>query len=803
MKIAISEIRLANSTQIRIAKQVNDKEVAFFVGRFEKHTDYKTASIHLAIEQDVLIDCVTCFHAANRQPYSRNLYCNVPPLPVFQVRVEGSNADTNLQVASIELALSNSENKLILWEDTYHVCCLDVDFPSDATPSSFQLANFCELVTPSPLAYFISKSGGAHLFYIAVDNLTADELAAVGAFHLLRRFPQAQFEFLHRSRGSENIHYRTPTTDVGIIRGLLLDGNETDNEAYLESRSIKAGMRLAHTECPVNPSKRATGNSNPVIVYDDHYFCYICNKDGRRCGAKEPGYFPFAAISGSRVNTQIHRCVTNFVHWTHAKHIFAPIIRDLQFARLIYSTLLKLQYNQDPRIPLVFTCGEPNGLVRHNGYWCDAMGNALVLAKGSGILASLPHCMELGRNHGIVVNHVASEWMQQAIDLTIRGYPPVTPLHGIQFTAFQQLPETKVYTVLPTKGLSDAKQPRYIAQSDRMPEEECWLQFASIFPGIDKNLIHLLLAGRGCVEHHAGLPPMLFLTGPTGSGKTGHVEIAAAIAGDNCTPIKLSPDRDRFDNALCSARDSGAFVFLDEFFKNKGSKTDVEAMETLLTITPNTRVYRIYIGAIPMGDLPFLIWADTVIPEEVKAHEQIGRRVHHYDLSDELAWEKPMMDAGIGKPKDLRLNGSDEVILACNSILSYIIDLWFMQPVTDFASVAEFLQIARIRDSNVIEDKRDSIRELYTLWLKAKPITEAPLLKRFSKPGFRIAKDDGHCLMYQALHSCQTEAEQGTDRCRAIDESDLRKVLGTKLQTKMETRKHGTIYAIRFTDRCS
>jgi len=802
MQLQAKEHRLDRSSEIKVEKLVNQKSVNFFSGKFQKHTDFEKAAKRLSVSEEDLIEIINTYNSSDLVAKVSGVKLDLVPtvhMPSnFTVREERQSKQDGTCFDTLAAALQvATPGTVVEWEGISLSCCLDVDFDEDAIPSSRQLLNFAELLQPRPMAFNLSKSGGLHVFYNEQDGYAADELASVAAYHLLRRFPQASFEFLSRARGTEQLYTAKQSSDIGVIKSLLLDGSETDNASYLESRSLKPGTRLSHTECPVNPSTRAKGNSGPVIVYDDHYFCYICERDGRKCGSNIAGYFPFSAVSGGRVHSQIHRCVTNFVHWGHAKQVFRSVISDLQLAKRIYSTLLKLKHGQDPRIPLVFSCGEPNGLVRYQGHWRDYEGSILKLEKNSQILASLPHCMELNRSHGVVISPLKLEWMSQTIDQTVRGYPAVTPIRGYQFTQWQELPENVVYVTLRSEHLQhedDKRQPRYLNASERLSEDDAFRHIDAIFPGVDRKLIYLLLAGRGCTEHHSGLSPMLFLTGPTGSGKTGHVEIAAAICGDGVNSVKCNKDSDRFDNKLYMAKSKGAFVFLDEFFKfsKQSGQTGVEAMENLLLFNPSYLVYMIHVGSIPLGQLPFFLWADTEIDEGVLKHEQIGRRVYHYRLPGELDWKEGLRLCG-GKPIKLRNFCSDEVLAACNTILSIVADLFFTGPVTDFSDCAEFLQVAKLRDSDAIVDKWNDARELFKLVCQAKDITDVNDKRRFSKKGFKIAKDNGTCPIYAQLELCELG--------KPLEEGDLKKYLNLKYPAKLEIRKHGSTYALRFVER--
>ena len=291
---------------------------------------------------------------------------------------------------------------------------------------------------------------------------------------------------------------------------------------------------------------------------------------------------------------------------------------------------------------------------------------------------------------------------------------------------------------------------------------------------------------------------MLFISGAAGTGKTATVSIAAAICGDSCTPVTLNRDRDRFDNEFLSAKSRSGFVLFDEFFKfaKQAAMTDVEAMQGLLKYGGEGMAYKIYIGAVPMGDLPMMVWADTDIPPEVLQHEQIGRRVYSLWFGKTLSWEKPLADSGIYEPRKLRENAWDELLVAINSILSRIIDRYFTGPPTDYTVCMDELGIKKINQSEQIEIKNQLIRDLFDAVCAKGDIKDKSDMKRWSARGMKIAKDnDAAILAYELL---QSEREKRTLMCRSLSETDLAKVLGSQHTVIFQVQRRGAKYAMRF-----
>ena len=808
MKIVAQTVQLPRSVKIRVDKVASDgRVIVFFTGMFVDHKDYAQAAKRLGVSEQHITAVVDTELRAGKNPAEVYLTNKQAERPKYRVRHETGTRNKAYIYDDFAPALAKAginTDMVIEWDGHEWTCNLDLDFGYHK-PTPEQLLAFCETIKPAPVFYWLSRSGGLHLMYYATDVYTADELASVAGYHLLQRFPNGKIEFLHRSRCPANtVHTRHADTDIDALRTLLLQPVETDCLAWLDEHGYEVGSRYAHTDCPVAPSERSKKNSPPVVVYDDHITCFICQADGRCCGSRRAGYFPIPALAGGRVNSQIANAVNNFVHWHHAKHSVKSTIHDETHGRLLYSSLLKLKHGDDIRIPMIFKACEPNGLVRYNGYWCDNLGRTVDLEKGSSILRQLPHCHDLQVNGDTTINPASCEWLSKPVDQSTRGYYAVTPIRGIHITQYQDLPPNKIYNVLQTSRLASDdmanRRPEYIPAGHRMDYTEAWNVLEKVFPLIDRKYIELLIVGRGCMEHRSGLPPMIFCTGSTGKGKTSHAQIAAAICGDNESVVKLKREPDRFMNGVLAAKNSGGFVLFDEYFKfaRESAMSNTEAIEQLLSFTEESLIYLIHIGSVPLGDLPLFIWCDSELPIEVKQHEQIGRRVIHHELYNALSWETSMKRSGINRADRLRTDGTPEMISACNAILSHVIETYFNTSSTDFIETAKSMGFKLIRESDVIDDKRMSIRQFLYAIMDSKAIPESLAdVNRYSKRGFKIGRSTGNDRLYQLYAQLQNEKEAGSTQCSAIAESDIMQILDAEVPCKLETRKHGLTYVFR------
>lgn len=780
------------SSKIKIERVKKGEVIGSYAGYFHDTRECRKAAKECGVSEDVIANAI-------RQEIPCEIRLTVGnPEQVFRVRGEVGTAGNARFFQSIETALhSATETEVVEWQDNKTVCCLDIDFDAANTPNSTKLLAFAATIQPKPVQYWLSRSGGLHAIYNALDNYDADELAAVAAYHFSRRYPQCKPELLHRTRKPPaDVYTSVATTDVGVLRSLLAENTADENNSYIADRGWEVGQRHPHTDCPVNPSRRGEKNTNPVVVLADKIICYICKADGRRCGSKTPGNFPYSAIVGGRVETKIARAVTNFVHWSHAELILRQRIERQPLARAVYSALLKLKHGDDPRIPIVFTAAEPFGLIRYRGYWCDYNGDTVKIAANSPILSSLPQCLIPDRVGNLSLDNESRDWLGQSINLALKGYVPVTPVQGFHFTRWQELPEHKLFVTLHSATIPEGRRPKYIAERDRC--ENPWGVVETVFKNIDRKLIELLLVARGCVEHRSGLPPMLFLTGPTGSGKTSHLHFAAAIAGDNPGTVHLERDTGRFYNSLMNAKRKSGFVFFDEFFKRakQAGLSFVQAMEDCLTFTEDKLVYMIHVGAVPLGELPLFVWADNEIPNEVQAHEQIGRRVFHHLLPSKLDWEPALKELGTDKIYELRRVCSEEMLCAFDSILSKVIDDYFLTPVTDFAVAAAEMGFKKINESGVAEENRDGIKRFVEAFDAAPVNMDETDQKRHGKTWKLVKLDFPSGLLY-AFQALQTPEELDTIQCRALAGADIADIIGADSPLRFEFRKQGLSLLMR------
>jgi hypothetical protein len=682
---------------------------------------------------------------------------------------------------------------IIRWDDVQSVCCLDIDNCAQYGDSllSRLLRNLC----PAPAYYWRSKSGGIHCIYAQLDGIPADESAAIAGFYLQSRSLHLARIEIKKDTAAPPGEYVCQTQTAGKATLGDAEGNTVlGRDAWLADRDFIIGQDYEHSRCPFNPSNK--GNGKPVKVRGNYVYCAYCAE------RNPPGKASYAKLTNTKSQNLLSLCVNNFTHWGHARYILREVAENEKIGRLLYAAMLRQKWGDDPRIAGVFTASEPIGLLRKEGYWTTTEGESIRLDKGSSLLASLPVCQYVDDGK-IKVDRVRHEMLTQSIDLTKIGYPPLVTVWGIQLTQFQQLPENKIYVLQHSASLRgpscELRRPKYLLPDARLSSDDAWTEIERAFPGIERNAVRLLIAAKACSEHRSGLPPMVFLTGPTGSGKSATIEVASAICGDSVGVVQYANTTERLRQGLMDSKKQGGFAFFDEYIKgaSREKQSAVKAMEIVLGFTPNSMSHALYVGHVSLGELPVCVWADTAIPPKLEGHAQIGRRIYHVPFYGEQDWEKTLANAGIREPKLLRVNGSEDIIHAANSILSEVIDEYFPlgSDATDFATVAESLGYRKLRDSDIARERNEIIAQFFRAICNATPISGIELARWGNAGWKRIETGREDCELTQ-LWQHLSDGDKPTSSI--IEECSLQKLLHLRCAARFECRSHGRMLVVRF-----
>ncbi len=721
----------------------------------------------------------------------------------YRVRLRTQSETLRFDTFEQALASATHPDSVIEWESKEMCCAVDLDFHASPPPS---LINSAMALRPAPWRWWITKGGGLRCVYLATDNQTANALAGLAALELLASYPTAGLELLSRTRtmpqGTQHGgSYITGVIDDTSDGARKLQGKYTVEDAeyagWLEARNFEVGQRYPHDLCPANPHVRAHANTAPVVVHDDHVFCFVCSADGVCHGSYTPGYFPAARLCGSYARSLFALCVENFTHWNHAKHIVSTLpglFGREELARCIYHAALARTHGTDPRVPLVFSQGE--NLIRYEAHWGDDQGKPVVFQEQRPQrLYSLPAALNV-EDGKLKPSMVRGEWLQHHGDISRYGYPAIIPIWGFHTTFKLEPVGWKVHKVLDTQSLrSEAmreRRPRYLVPSARVASPYAALQ--SLFPGLNVPFVKLLVVAKGCAELNAGLPPMIFASGPTGSGKSASIQIAASILGDHVGEVPYTANIERLRAGLMSAKKAGTFACFDEFLKGAAAqrKTPEQGMEVLLNFTPDSESHIIYVGPVPLGSLPVCVWCDTALPVEIIQHAQLARRLCWVRLPSRMTWEASLKAADIPGPGALRTHGDKTLIHALDSVLSEIIDE-YLSATPVFSTIVRALGFRMLEDIDVAREKEKVIVAFFDELALAAEVCP-PL--QVGGSGWRRIDRTQESVRLSQLWAALADAS-GT-ASRALEETDLAQVLKQASVTRFECRTQGHFIYARF-----
>jgi hypothetical protein len=259
-------------------------------------------------------------------------------------------------------------------------------------------------------------------------------------------------------------------------------------------------------------------------------------------------------------------------------------------AQLAYGAFLKLLHGEDPRLLAAFHSG--NNLVRLDNRW--GTRDALVTYRNNEtlnpILANLPACQT--KEGKVDAERVAR--FRQSCDLSEYGYPAVTPIRGSRIYSHRLgfSDSDRISVVVPSGVLrspaNERYRPRYVPADKRIREP--WAVVEEHLPGVNREYVRLLIAGKGIAEGQVGLAPNVLVCGPTAAGKSLMTTLAAALCGDHNTECQYTAGDDRFRQKVLEAIDKGTFCTINEIFKDADrlQKSAVQALDVFLNLTPDS-----------------------------------------------------------------------------------------------------------------------------------------------------------------------------------------------------------------------
>lgn len=709
-------------------------------------------------------------------------------------------------------------DKLIAWADLGSCCCLDIDYHESKPPEKLLLESIVlARLSPRPFAWHFSRGGGLHLFYIAAKGFTGEELASVAALRFRMIDPTAGVELKKgvRGPGQEITHVVGDQDTTGLLLDWLREPNQVHSgpEEYLEENDYQLGRRYPHERCPIAPSVDGGKHRDPVIVRDGGIHCYVCEAQGRVFGSRHPGFFPWAALTGHPTSGDVGHMVRNLCHWGHAKWVLQERYGLVgKLAEQAYSAALKAYHTGKTSfdlVPGVFS-KDIAKYARVGSGWMS-IDELIPFSKNvQAAIATFPSCQTINTKGEVKSIPVRVTNMMESIDLTDNGYPPIQLIFGTKMATeyLGGLDRTVVAVPHPEirKRGGNTALPKYVPFTKRMKIDKAKGSIEQIVPGVDWTLIELILCGVGCAqETELGLPPRIFVTGPSGAAKTSHFRIAAAIAGVRSGEPTVQGSDERLRQAIMGAIQQGPIVVINEIFKdayrNNRKQKPAQALEPVLNLEKESLTHVLYKGPEKLGKQFVLGFTEIALPLDIKDETQIARRIRYHRLDrSKRDWPRTIAAAGVTDIHLLRLV-STEVSDACNSILSDVVDRFFVQAMT-FQEQAEILGVKTIEESGDFIDHTPFLKQFFKLVCTAPEIVNKhysqhyPRYKQITR-GDTDGSDDSEELL--ALYTMFADGP-GAEWCasRRLMEKDWSSVLGVDDPVKFVMAENGSSVFVRF-----
>jgi hypothetical protein len=706
---------------------------------------------------------------------------------------------------------------VVKWKGDADLCCLDVDYHTTKPPTRDWLSDVVHTrLAPKPAAWHFSRGGGLHLFYKKIDPFTADELAAVAAlrFRSIDAAAGLELKTVVRGPGAEAVVPSGLDDTGGTVLGDWFGTDVVEEDArdeWLDSHDMVLGKRYGHSHCPINPTPGHDSKGEPVVVSDSGVYCHKCAGEGFTIGGRRPGFAPWAAVLGAPSAGDIGQMVRHIAHWGHARWVLTEKYNmPVLLAEKAYRAALKSYHHgreSFAKIPSAFA-PQTDLIARVDDQWYSIRDAQSLPRDIQPLLATLPVCQRVV--DGKVVKDAPSVSLYSlGLDFASRGYPRVECVHGFKIASHWLGPQAKHTQVgVPNRdllSLSPRYVPRYVPTVRRMPEAEAWAVIETVVPRVSRTLIKLALCSFGSAqETRAGLLPITFVSGPSGTAKTSTLKVAAGVFGARTGDAVYDPDPTRFRQSLYEGAQRGPALLLNELLKDSGRGKKVinpkEALDPLLNLTNDSLTRLLYRDPVKFGRVPAVFITEPTCPPEVQRETQLARRIYHYRVhGSKDDWKLTIARARLqGGDLQLIRSASQAVNDACDAILSYVCDDFFAVPMT-WDEQAEALGVHTIERSPDFEDNIDSLRHLFRL-VCAAPDLEGSAAKRLGRGYKKVVpnaneEEDELSAVYRFWAD---GVGQAFLHSRKLEEKDWQKVLKADDDVRFDIRDDGVNVFVRF-----
>lgn len=681
----------------------------------------------LQAQQQLQVDATPADDAPATQPYG--LLQRLITQPVSEAAPYPTVA-TPEEVVLVLQRGGVEPNTVLEWDRDQidRLVVLDLDFhdptKTKPKPTEAELDQLGYDLSPAPWIWWRTHGGGLKALYATIPHTpyTANELAAGAAAQCLctpmvvrcggtaelltrTRHPTA----IHNGKACGPTHLSSPTDRFACLQRFSAAGaTEEEIADLLDDNGFTIGQRLDHTFCVIDPGHPSL--SAPVIVTETGLFCHSCS--GRlgygftSWGSVRRKFGLTTSLADGEV-APIINAIRHFVHFKHVDYlmdVYAPEIAT-QYRTLLYSALLKNQHGSDPRISGVFS---EFAFVRGVDCWLHQStllpASRLLNMADVGVLPSVK-VLDADEEPMVSQAKVSSHTNNGYVD----GWTPIQPNLFVPIFAHFNTPTTTHHAALcrPKKMLGGRRHVTYLSPDKRVAQAIAEQRISDFFPGVSITYLKALIIAMGCGESGAGMPPMLWATGPTEAAKTTTSRIVLEMLGERFQSMSEIPE-DRLDQIFGEALDSSRLILFDDFAKNP---EDYKRLHTFfIRINRGGHVYHgLRVGKREPPVNSAILLTDWRTPAYFMNDPQFGRRVHIVRLNKiPNSWE------GLNIKVEKWWLKTPEIQQAAETFFSNVIDDFFPDGDQEgFDNKMARLGIHRVVDeAGDVAEQKVSLREL-------------------------------------------------------------------------------------------
>jgi energy-coupling factor transporter ATP-binding protein EcfA2 len=469
------------------------------------------------------------------------------------------------------------------WWHRDQLVALDFDRPEGKHPvNELDIHKYFPESLPRPFCAWVTHGGGLRAMFVATPEATAMELAGVwNLFAPLGAIVGWSVEVKTDSR--HPCGERDGTRCSRIVRfapsaNIVIPGNggrsvasEPDIQGWLDERGLSFGRHSAEY-CPWCGGAVATCNPSLDIDQERGVHCYRCGRSGS-----------WDLLVGDFVQSDrptIYDAARALVHFPHQELILRDLRPSVPPALLqpAWRAMLRQAHadhlvHPDENVRAGWqarvecAASELVDIVRSSsGEWLDRKTLTVRRVSADRTLKRLPWSLS-----PIMVDAAANP-------APLRGFTSVQPIKATAVIGPHVDPPPGSIFVRRASGQSDAPAVD-LGFGPPPPEkvEEAWQAVEVKLPGIDRPYTNTLLTAAYVAQRAIGTPPIVIVTGPTGSGKTAAQHLVAGMVGTKAGLVSLDGEADDVNRRLGLKLAAGCgLLFVDEVGRVKNLYWKIE-----------------------------------------------------------------------------------------------------------------------------------------------------------------------------------------------------------------------------------